>query len=75
MHSGNGAHDEMDTRAISCFAMALDDTETTDPELRQALLDYFVWTTTTTMAAYPRSRQDVPHGLRLPRWSWNGLQE
>ena len=75
MHSGNGEHDDMDARAIGCFAMALDDIGTTDPDLRRALLDYFTWTTTTTMAAYPRSRQDVPEGLRLPRWSWTGLEE
>jgi hemoglobin len=65
----------MDARAIDCFAKALDDIAVADPDLRRVLLDYFTWTTTTTMAAYPRSRQDVPEGLRLPRWSWTGLQE
>jgi hemoglobin len=75
MHSGNGEHDDMDARAIDCFALALNDIGLTDPELRRVLLDYFTWTTTTTMAAYPRSRHDVPEGLRLPRWSWTGLQE
>ncbi len=74
-HSGNGEHDDMDTRAIACFAMALDDISIVDPELKRTLLDYFTWTTRTTMNAYPRSRQDVPAGLRLPRWSWTGLQE
>lgn len=75
MHSGNGAHEEMDARAIACFSLALDDLGSLEPALRQALLDYFVWTTTTTMAAYPRSRQDVPEGLRMPRWSWEGLED
>jgi hemoglobin len=75
MHSGNGSHDDMDSRAIACFAMALDDVGTADPELKRTLLDYFTWTTTTTMTAYPRSPQDVPEGLRLPRWSWTGLQD
>lgn len=73
MHSGNGEHDDMDARAIDCFKKALDDIGVADPELKRVLLDYFTWTTTTTMAAYPRSRQDVPDGLRLPRWSWDGL--
>ena len=74
MHSGNGDHDDMDKRAIDCFAAALADVGIADPELRQILLDYFTWTTTRTMAAYPRSRHDVPEGLRMPRWSWTGLE-
>lgn len=74
MHSGNGEHDDMDARAIACFQLALDDVGLTDAELKRVLLDYFTWTTTTTMAAYPRSRHEVPDGLRMPRWSWAGLE-
>jgi hemoglobin len=74
MHSGNGPHEEMDRRAISCFDRALDDVGITEPVLRGTLHDYFAWTTTTTMAAYPGKKADVPDGLRIPRWSWDGLQ-
>lgn len=74
MHSGNGEHHEMDRRAIACFELALSDAGFTDPTLRQALYDYFAWATTTTMARYERSADDVPSGLRIPRWSWDGLQ-
>ncbi|WP_238006730.1 group II truncated hemoglobin [Dactylosporangium sp. AC04546] len=73
MHSGNGPHEEMDRRAIACFAAALDDAGLTDP-VRQVLLDYFTWATTTTMARYHGSADDVPAGLAIPRWSWDGLQ-
>lgn len=45
-----------------------------DARLAQVLRDYFAWATTTTMAHYPRSPDDVPAGLRIPRWSWDGLQ-
>ena len=38
------------------------------------LHDYFAWATTTTMARYHRSADDVPDGLAIPRWSWDGLQ-
>ncbi|MGZ3182059.1 MAG: group II truncated hemoglobin [Telluria sp.] len=75
MHSGNGVHEEMDRRAIACFDLALEDAGIADARLRQALHDYFVWTTTTTMAAYPDDPARVPAGLRIPRWSWDGLQE
>ncbi|MEU4515091.1 group II truncated hemoglobin [Nonomuraea wenchangensis] len=75
LHSGNGEHEEMDRRAIACFDQALDDVGLAEGEpLRQVLHDYFAWATTTTMARYPDSAADVPEGLRIPRWSWDGLQ-
>ena len=75
IHSGNGQHEEMDRRAIACFDLALADVGlANDDALRQVLHDYFAWATTTTMARYDRSADDVPNGLTIPRWSWNGLQ-
>jgi hemoglobin len=85
IHSGNGAHEEMDRRAIACFGQALADigladiglantAMAPDDRLRQVLYDYFAWATTTTMARYHRSADDVPDGLAIPRWSWGGLQ-
>ena len=74
MHSGNGPHEEMDRRAVACFDLALEDTELAgDDRLRQVLHDYFSWATTTTMARYHHSADDVPEGLRIPHWSWDGL--
>ena len=75
IHSGNGVHDEMDRRAIACFDQALADVGLADDSaLRQVLHDYFAWATTTTMARYHQSIDEVPHGLTIPRWSWDGLQ-
>jgi len=75
MHSGNGEHHEMDRRAIACFDQALADAGLTkDDRLRQVLHDYFAWATTTTMSQYHGSAAQVPKGLRIPRWSWNGLE-
>jgi hemoglobin len=74
MHSGNGTHAEMDRRAINCFDRALEDIGLTrDERLWSALHDYFAWATTTTMARYHRSAEDVPDGLHMPKWSWDGL--
>jgi len=74
LHSGNGRHEEMDRRAIASFDAALDDVGLSVREpLRQALHDYFAWATTTSMARYPDSPGDVPDGLAIPRWSWEGL--
>jgi hemoglobin len=74
MHSGNGPHEEMDRRAIACFDQALSDVGLgADDPVRRVLLDYFAWATTTTMARYHGSEDDVPDGLAIPRWSWDGL--
>ena len=74
IHSGNGVHDEMDRRAVACFDQALDDVGLSANErLRQVLHDYFAWATSTAMARYPESADDVPAGLSIPQWSWDGL--
>ena len=76
MHSGNGEHAEMDRRAIAAFDAALIDAGlATDPRLRDALHDYFAWATTTSMARFHASADDVPDGLTVPRWSWDGLAD
>lgn len=72
MHSGNGEHLEMDERAQTCFALALDDAGfPNEPRLRSALKAYFGWATA-TMSAHPASADDVPNGLPLARWCWDG---
>ena len=72
LHAGEGEHQELDDRAIDCFAAALHDADLPDDErLRGTLLDYFRWGTA-LMAAYPETADDVPAGLPLPHWSWDG---
>jgi hemoglobin len=64
----------MDQRAIACFDQALKDVDLDhDERLRRVLHDYFAWATTITMARYHRSPDDVPDGLHIPKWSWDGL--
>jgi hemoglobin len=74
LHSGHGPHEEMDRRAIACFEEALEDVGIASEErLHQVLYEYFAWATTTTMSRYHRSAEDVPDGLQIPHWSWQGL--
>jgi hemoglobin len=76
IHSGDGPHEEMDQRAIQCFDLAMQDIGLTASEvLWQVLHDYFAWATTTTMARYHESADDVPAGMTIPKWSWAGLQD
>lgn len=73
-HSGNGPHEEMNQRAIACFDRALEDAGLDrDERLRSALHDYFEWGTNTSMSRYNGSADDVPEGLPIAKWSWNGL--
>jgi hemoglobin len=74
IHSGNGPREEMDRRAIACFDQALEDVGLTADPVRRVLHDYFAWATTTTLSSYHHSGDDVPSGLSIPRWSWDGLQ-
>jgi hemoglobin len=74
IHSGNGPHEEMDRRAIDCFDQAMQDAGLEAGPLRRVLHDYFAWATTTTMSRYHESADEVPGGMTVPRWSWDGLQ-
>ena len=71
---GNGQHDEMDRRAIACFDQALEDVGFTAEPLRRVLHDYFAWATTTTMLRYHASKEEVPEGMNIQKWSWDGLE-
>jgi hemoglobin len=75
IHSGNGPHEEMDRRAIACFDQAMTDVALSENDpVRAVLHDYFAWATTTTMSRYHQSADDVPDGLRIPHWSWDGRE-
>lgn len=73
IHSGNGEHAEMDERAQTCFALAMDDAGLpADERLRTALVAWFRWATA-DLARYPHSPDAVPSGLEVPHWGWSGL--
>ncbi|GAA2485388.1 group II truncated hemoglobin [Winogradskya humida] len=71
LHSGNGLHDEMNVRAVACFDAALDDVGLEDP-VKGVLHDYFAWATTNSMYQFHEDAGDVPEGLVMTRWSWEG---
>ena len=75
IHSGNGLHEEMDRRAIARFDQAMQDIGLDEAgSLWRVLHDYFAWATTTTMARYHESADEVPAGMSIPHGSWDGLQ-
>jgi hemoglobin len=73
LHAGQGAMDDLGTRFVSCFVHAADDAELPgDPEFRTALRSYMEWAVAEVLAYSPRGAQ-VPVGLPMPHWSWDGL--
>lgn len=74
MHSGNGPHEQMDGRAVAAFVAALDDAGIpADERLRQTLVAWFVWGTA-LLNHHWASPEEVPDGLPLPRWDWDGTE-
>lgn len=71
MHAGNGEHQELDLRAVSCFDLAMSDVGITDGPLRATLHGYFEWSTG-RMAENPDSPDTVAEGIEVPHWSWDG---
>ncbi|MFI7611495.1 hypothetical protein ACIBP6_09790 [Nonomuraea terrae] len=73
-HAGNGMEDDLGERFVACFVAAIDDAELPgDPELRQALRAHLVWAVDDVLTYAPPG-SEVPAGLRVPRWSWHGLE-
>lgn len=74
LHSSTGADDDLGERFLRCFVDAADDAGLPDePEFRAALRAYMEWAVAAVMAVSPQGSQ-VPAGLAVPRWSWDGLQ-
>jgi len=64
MHSGNGPHDEMDRRAVDCFAAALQDAGVPE-DLHARLLAWFRDANTYVNHHFAAPDQ-VPDGLPMP---------
>ena len=74
LHSGNGDMSDLGRRFVDCFVRAADDAKLpADKEFRAALRKYMEWAVTEVLS-YPDQEADIPSGLAMPRWSWDGLQ-
>ena len=45
-----------------------------DPDFRAALRGYMEWAVQDVALRYPDSAAEVPSGLPVPRWGWDGEQ-
>ncbi|HEV3188607.1 MAG TPA: hypothetical protein VGZ04_11280 [Acidimicrobiales bacterium] len=74
IHSQSGAQDDMPTRFVTCFDLAVDDAGLpVDPEFRLVLHDYMVWATNEVHSYSPHGSL-VPPDAAFPHWSWSGLE-
>jgi hemoglobin len=74
IHAGMGAEGDLGERFVNCFVRAADDAGLPgDAGFRASLRSYMEWAVAQVMACSPQGSQ-VPPGLKVPRWSWDGLQ-
>jgi hemoglobin len=72
LHAGNGDMSDLGRRFADCFMLAADDAGwPADAAFRSALRGYIDWSVQTVALSHPRDT-DVPAGLPIPRWSWDG---
>jgi hemoglobin len=72
MHAGNGDMSDLGRRFVECFMLAADDAGLPDdPEFRAALRAYMEWAVGDVALSHPHDT-DVPDGLTVPHWSWDG---
>jgi len=75
LHARTQAEDELGARFVACFVAAADDAGLPDaPEFRAALRAYMEWAVAGVLGYAPADAV-VPPGLRVPRWSWDGVEE
>jgi hemoglobin len=75
LHAGNGGGmSDLGRRFAGCFMLAADDAGwPADPEFRSVIRAYIDWAVDTVALSHIGDT-DVPAGLALPHWSWDGLQ-
>ena len=72
IHAGEGAGEDLGARFVACFVQAIDDAGLPDdPDFRAGLRAYMESAVREVLSYSPRGAQ-VPAGLHVPRWSWNG---
>jgi hemoglobin len=75
LHAGQGMDSDLGERFVACFRLAQDDAQLPeDKELRAVLTGYMEWATA-EVDSYSEPGSQVPDGLSVPHWDWNGLVE
>jgi hemoglobin len=74
IHAGQGAGSDLGERFVACFLQAADDADfPDDPAFRSQFGAYIRYAVDDVMSYSPEGSQ-VPDGLPVPRWGWDGLE-
>ena len=74
LHSGNRDMSDLGRRFADSFMLAADDAGWPDEaEFRAVIRSYIEWAVNEVALSHPRD-SDVPAGLAMPYWSWDGVQ-
>jgi truncated hemoglobin YjbI len=74
LHSGNGDMSDLGRRFADCFMLAADDAGwPDDTDFRSALRSYIDSQVDEVALSHPDD-SDIPPGLSIPHWSWDGPQ-
>jgi hemoglobin len=74
LHAGNGDMSDLGSRFADCFMLAADDAGwPADVEFRAAIRGYIDWAVSEVALSHPNDTE-VPEGLPVPQWSWDGLR-
>jgi hemoglobin len=75
LHAGNGDMSDLGRRFADCFMGAADDAGwPDDPPFRAAIRGYIERSVDVVALSHPHDT-DVPAGLPIPHWSWDGPSE
>ena len=74
LHAQTQADEDLGRRFVACFVQGIEDAGLPeDPEFRHALRSYMEWATRDVLHYAPRDAV-VPEDMKVPRWTWNGLE-
>jgi hemoglobin len=75
MHAHNGDMGDLGERFVRCFVAAIDDAGLpADPEFRASMRAYMEWAVADVLRYSPVDAE-VPEGVPVPHWGWDGLRQ
>ncbi|MCW2759250.1 MAG: oxygen-binding heme protein [Nocardioidaceae bacterium] len=72
MHAGNGDMSDLGRRFVDCFVLAMDDAGLPDDPTFRASMRAYMEAAVGVVLEHGGPKEDVPRGLAMPRWGWEG---
>ena len=75
IHAGQGATEDLSKRFVACFMQAADDAQLPEDEIFRSAINGYIGWATQVVDTYQESGSEVPPGLPMPHWTWEGLEQ